>query len=150
MKVIQGRASAEVAVPVGDCFALLMAIEEYPSWFEPVRTVEILEREPDGRALLARAELHVPQSPFGTDFDLVLAVRSEHPESISLTKLPDDPNDEDRLELWWWLTEDASTRIHFEFDAALSFVPGFLPVGGAGDWVAAAILDAATSAFAPG
>jgi ribosome-associated toxin RatA of RatAB toxin-antitoxin module len=148
MKEIQGRASAAVAVPVEECFALLVAIEEYPRWFEPVRAVEILEREPDGRALLARAELHVRQSPFGTDFELVLAVRSAQPESIALIKLPDDPSDEDRLELQWSLQRDSSTRIRFEFDAALSFVPGFLPVGSAGDLVAAAILGAATSAVA--
>lgn len=136
-------------MPVEECFALLVAVEDYPSWFEAVRAVEVLEREADGTPLLARAELHIPQSPFGTEFELVAAVRTEHPERITLTKLPDDAGDQDRLELNWRLRGGESTRIGFEFDAALSFVPSYLPIGGAGDLVAAAILNAASSAVAP-
>ena len=147
MKQLQGSASGEIELPAEDCFALLASIERYPAWFEVVREAEILERASDGRPRLARVELHVPQSPFGTDFELVIAVETERPGAMQFTKLPDGPADEDRLELMWRLSENGSTQIEFEFEAVVSFVPGYLPVGGAGDVIAEAILDAATTAF---
>ena len=150
MKQLQGSASAEIELPVEDCFALLVSIDRYPAWFEVVREVEILDREPDGRARLARVELHVPHSPFGTRFSFMVAVEAERPEAMQLTKLPDGPADVDRLELTWRMRENGWTEIEFEFDAVVSFVPGYLPVGGAGDVIAEAILDAATTALAGG
>lgn len=148
MKQLQGRASAEIELPVEDCFALLASIERYPAWFEVVRDAEILERERDGRPRLVRVALHVPQSPFGTDFAFTVAVEADRPEAMQFTKLPEGPTDLDRLELTWRLRENGSTEIEFEFDAAMSFVPAYLPVGGAGDVIAEAILGAATTAFA--
>jgi ribosome-associated toxin RatA of RatAB toxin-antitoxin module len=150
LKQLQGSASAEIELPVEDCFALLVSIDRYPAWFEVVREVEILDREPDGRPRLARVELHVPQSPFGTQFSFMVAVEADRPEAMQLTKLPDGPADEDRLELTWRMRENGWTEIEFEFDAVVSFVPGYLPVGAAGDVIAEAILDAATTALAGG
>ena len=147
MKQLQGSASAEIELSVEDCFALLASIDRYPGWFEVVRGAEILEREPDGRPRLARVELHVPQSPFGTDFSFMVAVEGDHPAEMQFTKLPDGPADQDRLELTWRMRDNGPTEIEFEFDAVMSFVPGYLPVGGAGDAIAEAILDAATAAF---
>ena len=147
MKELQGSASAEIAVPAEDCFALLASIDRYPAWFEVVRDAEVLEWEADGRPRLARVELHVPQSPFGTDFELLVLIEGERPDAMQFTKLPAHPADQDRLELTWRLRQGGNTEIEFEFDAAVSFVPGYLPVGGAGDLIAEAILDAATAAF---
>jgi ribosome-associated toxin RatA of RatAB toxin-antitoxin module len=148
LKQLQGSASAEIELPVEDCFALLASIDRYPVWFEMVREVEILDREPDGRARLARVEIYVPQSPFGTDFSFIVAVEADRPAKMQLTKLPDGPADEDRIKLTWRMRENGWTEIEFEFDAVVSFVPGYLPVGSAGDVIAEVILDAATTAFA--
>jgi ribosome-associated toxin RatA of RatAB toxin-antitoxin module len=148
VKDLQGRATADVAVPVEDCFALIAAIDRYPTWFDIVRDAEILERDAQGHPLIARVELYIPQSPFGTDFELVVAVQPEPPFAVHVSKLPDNADDQDRVELSWRMEEGDSTRIEFEFDAAVSFLPGFLPLGGVGDVVAQAILDAATDAFA--
>ncbi len=41
---------------------------------------------------LARAQLHVPQSPFGQDFELFVAVRTEPPGDVTLTRVPDGPS----------------------------------------------------------
>jgi len=150
LKQLQGSAIAGTELPVEDCFALLAAIDRYPAWFEMVREVEILDREPDGRPRLARVEIYVPQSPFGTDFSFMVAVEADRPAKMRFTKLPDGPADEDRIELTWRIRENGRTEIEFEFDAAVSFVPGYLPVGSAGDVIAEIILDAATSAFAGG
>lgn len=146
MKELQGSASGQIAMPAEDCFALLASIDRYPAWFEVVRVAEVLEREPDGRPRLARVELHVPQSPFGTDFELLVLIEGD-PDAMQFTKLPSNAADQDRLVLVWRLRENGKTEIAFEFDAAVSFVPGYLPVGGAGDLIAEAILDAATTAF---
>ena len=148
MKQLQGSASAEIELPVADCFALIASIERYPAWFDVVREAEVLERERDGMPRLVRVALHVPQSPFGTDFTFTAAVDADHPEAMQFTKLPDGPADMDRLELRWRLRENGSTEIELAFDVAVSFVPAYLPVGGAGDVIAEAILDAATTAFA--
>ena len=147
MKELQGWATAELEVAPEACFELLAAIERYPAWFEVVREVEILEPEQNGTPGIARAALHVPQSPFGTDFELFMAVQTERPVAITLTRVPDGPRDPDRLELVWRLAGAGSTQLELEFDAAASFVPSFLPVGGAGDAIAQAAIEAACDAL---
>ena len=150
MKELQGSASTEVELPAEDCFALVASIDRYPAWFEVIRAVEVLKRKRNGFPSLARVEVHVAQSPFGTDFELVMAIEAERPGAVQFTKLPAGPSDQDRLELSWRMRENGATEIEFEFDAAVSFVPSYLPVGSAGDAIAQAILGAATTAFADG
>jgi ribosome-associated toxin RatA of RatAB toxin-antitoxin module len=147
VKELRGLARTELEVPAKKCFELLSAIERYPAWFEVVRKVELLEPGSNGTPAVARAELHVPQSPFGTDFAFRLAVRTEPPDMIVLTRMPEGPNDPDRLELVWRIQGDKRTSLELEFDAAASFVPSFLPVGGAGELIARAALDAAEAAL---
>lgn len=147
MKELQGWASAELDVPVKACFELLAAVESYPDWFEVVHCVEVLEPERNGTPGLARAELYVPQSPFGTDFELFVEVRTERPGIVTLTRVPDGESDPDRLELIWRLERGGSTRLEFEFDAAASFVPSFVPVGDAGDAIARGAIKAALAAL---
>ena len=148
MKELWGRAGAELDVSVGDCFELLAAVERYPEWFEAVSEVEILEEERNGTPGLARAELHVPQSPFGSHYELFVAVRTERPGTVTLARVPDGARDLNRLELTWRVTNGGSTQLEFEFDAAASFVPGFVPTGGAGDAIARAAIEAARAALA--
>jgi hypothetical protein len=76
-----------------------------------------------------------------------VTVRTEPPHAITLTRLPDGPSDSDRLELTWRVGAKESTWLELEFDAAASFVPGFLPLGGAGDAIARAAVDAARDAL---
>jgi ribosome-associated toxin RatA of RatAB toxin-antitoxin module len=148
VKELRGYASADLEAPLEECFELLAAIERYPAWFEVIREVEILEFERNGTPGMARACVHVPQSPFGKDFELFLAVRTEEPVVVTLTRVPDGPHDQDRLEMVWRVQDAGATRIELEFEAAASFVPSFLPVGGAGDAIAQAALDAAREALA--
>jgi ribosome-associated toxin RatA of RatAB toxin-antitoxin module len=101
VKELQGRASAELDVHPHEAFELLAAVERYPDWFEVVSEGEILEEELNGTPGLARARLHLPQSPFATQFELFVAVRTESPVAITLTRVPDGPADPDRLELSW-------------------------------------------------
>ena len=147
MKELQGHARAELEQGPEECFELLAAIEGYPTWFKPVREVEILEPERNGTPGIARAAVHVPESPFGTDFELVMAVRTERPVEVTLTRVPRGPGDPDRLQLIWRVAGGASTQLEIEFDAAASFVPSFVPVGDAGDAIARAAIKAARKAL---
>jgi ribosome-associated toxin RatA of RatAB toxin-antitoxin module len=147
VKELQGRARTEVDAAPEHCFELLAAVERYPAWFEVVREVEILEPECNGTPGMARAELHVPQSPFGTNFQLRVAVWTERPVAVTLTRMPEGPEDQDRLELIWRLEGEDRTWLELEFDAAASFVPSFLPVGDAGDLIARAVLRTAQAAL---
>ena len=147
MKELHGRASAELEIAPEECFEVLAAFELYPTWFDVVQEVEILEIEQSGTPGMARAALYVPQSPFGTHFELFLAVRTEAPVAVTLTRVPDGPHDQDRLELSWRVRGAGTTRLELEFDAAASFVPSFLPVSGTGDAIARAALDAARAAL---
>jgi len=147
VKELQGRATGELELAPEECFALLAAVERYPEWIEFVREVELLERERRGKPGKAWAALHIPQSPFGTDFELLVAVRTRRPAMITLTRVPESPTDLDRLELIWRMSGNGSTRLEFEFDVAASFVPAFLPVGGAGEALAQAGIDAVLDAL---
>jgi ribosome-associated toxin RatA of RatAB toxin-antitoxin module len=147
VKELQGRARDELEVPPERCFELVATVERYPTWFKVVREVELLEPEQNGTPGLARAAVHVAQSPFGTDFELVMAVQTEPPLMVTLTRVPDGPGDPDRLELTWRVSGAGSTELELEFDAAASFVPGFLPVGDAGDAIARAAIKAARKAL---
>ncbi len=147
MKELQGRARGELDVPPEACFELLAALERYPDWFEVVREVELLEPEANGTPGLAWAAVYVAQSPFGKDFELFVAVRTDPPFVVTLTRVPDGPGDLDRLELTWRVGGGGSTQLELEFDAAASFVPGFLPVGDAGDAIARVAIEAARDAL---
>jgi ribosome-associated toxin RatA of RatAB toxin-antitoxin module len=147
VKELQGWASAELAVPAHSCFEMLAAVERYPAWFDVVSEVEVLEDERNGTPGLARARLHVPQSPFGTHFELFVAVRTERFATITLTRVPDGAADENRLELIWRVSGGRSTELEFEFDAAAAFVPSFVPVGGAGEAIAQGAIEAARAAL---
>lgn len=147
MKELRGRATGDLDLPPEKCFELLSAIERYPDWLAVVREVELLERERKRRPGRVRAALHIPQSPFGTDFELIMAVRTERPAVITLTRVPDGPADPDRLKLIWRMHGNGSTQLELEFVAAASFVPGFFPVGAAGGALAQAGIKAARDAL---
>ena len=101
-------------------------------------------KELQGRA---RAELDVPQSPFGQHFELFVTVRTEARVAVTLTRVPDGPADPDRLELNWRVDGGGATWLEFEFDAAASFVPAFFPVAGAGEAIAEAAIKAGRAAL---
>ncbi len=145
MKELHGRAVSVVAVPVQECFDLLAAADRYPSWLDAVREVEVLEREQGGRPARVWAKLHVAQSPIKQDFELALQVRTEGHQTVRLTRLGQDASDRDQLELRWSLQGDGDTRIEFEFEATVSFLPRLLPLGGIGDRIATHVLRSATA-----
>jgi hypothetical protein len=146
MKHLDGRADTLVNVPITTCYALLAAVERYPSWCgEFIREVASVEHGDDGRPSRARVVVYVAQSPFGNRFEFDAAIRTEPPRAVHLSRLESSPADRDRFSLFWSLGErEGTTRIELEFAAAVSFLPSVLPLPGVGDLVAGALLDAAT------
>ena len=145
MKDLHGTASAVVPAPLDRCRALFEAVDRYPDWYpDAVREVDVLERDHTGRPTKARAKLHLVWGPVVKDFDLVLAVVSEPPGPIRLTRIADAGSSQ--FAVTWGLRDDGGTRIDLNLTASMS-VPRFLPVGGIGDAIADGFIGAATRAL---
>ncbi len=126
------------------CFSVLAVVERYPDWCgEFIRAVTVLDRDLAELPVRAHAIVHVAHSPFGKTFEFDAAVRSEPPRLVHLNRLPSGPSDSDRFSLSWSLHgENHGTRIALAFAAAVSFLPGLLPLPGVGDLIARTLLDA--------
>ncbi len=144
MKDLSGRAGAAVSVPRESCLALVESVEAYPSWYpEVVKSVEVLERDPDGAATRVRTDLHLSQGPLSRDFEVTMAVDVNRPKTVRLHRIPHHRGDDERFEVMWTLAEG---RIDLDLRASLP-VPRFVPVGGLGDAVAKGFVDAAVRAL---
>jgi ribosome-associated toxin RatA of RatAB toxin-antitoxin module len=148
VKELHGTASASVAAPVEECFALLEALDRYPIWYpEVVREAEVLDRDDDGHPTKARATLHVAHGPLIKDFNLLLAIRIDRPAMVKLTRIPHGPSDSEQFEVTWRLEHALdATRISLELDANLS-VPRLVPLGSVGDAMAQGFVSAAFRAL---
>jgi len=121
---------------------LLEAIDRYPDWYPQVaRDVEVLERDSRGHPSRVRTKLHVSRGPVVKDFDLVLAVVVERPETVKLTRAADDPSPQ-QFEVAWRLRDEGQTRIELVLHAKLR-VPRFMPLGGIGNAMAQGFVAAA-------
>ncbi len=147
MKSLRGIASAVVPATVEQCFALLAAVDGYPRWHpDVVRDVRVLETGADGHPTRAHATLHVAYGPLAKDFPLVLAIALDRPRTVALTRLPNDPGDDERFDVMWRLEDRGDTRVELELDARLD-VPRLLPIGGIGDTMADGFVQAALEAL---
>src|SRR5256885_968522 len=142
MKDLTGAASGTVAATTDRCIDFLAAVDDYSRWYpEVVRDVQVLDRDERARPLRARATLHVSVGPLVRDFRLVLAVTVD-PPVVKLTRLPNEPSDEERLAILWRIREDgAASAIDLQLHAMLS-VPRPLPLGGVGAPLAARVVAA--------
>lgn len=145
MKHLDGRASSVVSAPLAACFAVLAAVDRYPSWSDFVREVVDVERDDDGRPRRAHVVVHVAQSPFGKRFEFDVAIRTEPPRAVRVTRLPSTPSDADRFSLSWSLLEGRGTRVGLNFSASVSFLPSLVPLPGVGDLIAGTLLDEAAA-----
>lgn len=145
MKELHGTASAQVSAPEAECFVLLADVEGYPRWYpEAVRRVEVVERGSDGLAAKAHAQLHVAYGPLTRDFNLLLAIETERPARVALTRIPHHASDSEQFDVSWKI---APGLIAVELSASLS-VPRMLPVGGIGESIASGFVTAAAHALA--
>ena len=146
MKDLTGTASGVVATPIERCFELLVAVDRYPDWHpDVVREVEILERDGDGLPVRAQTKLHVARGPLVHDFELLMAIDAQRPQSVSLAKIASGSSAQ-RFDVDWRLRDGAGTRIELSLRASLN-VSRFIPLGGIGDWMAAGFVAAARRAL---
>lgn len=147
MKELHGTATASVAASVEQCFALLEAVDRYPSWYpDVVRKAEVVSRDSAGHPTRTSATLHASVGPIVRDFRLLLAVTLERFSVVKLARIPHDPSDSSRFEVIWRLQQGPETRIDLTLDAKLS-VPRLVPAGRIGDSVAAGFVAAAATAL---
>jgi hypothetical protein len=150
MKQLHGTAHADVARPIEECFAVLVAIDCYPLWCsELVRRVHVLERGDDGVPTRAETTLHVSHGPLAKDLDLLLAVRVQRPEVVQLTRVPYGPSDTEELDVIWRLEKHGETRVELDLHASLA-VPRLVPLGGLGEALADRLVRSAVKTLQSG
>jgi hypothetical protein len=141
MKELRGTATERVPVPIGQCLALVRAVDEYPAWYpDVVRTVDVLERDAGGLPSRARTELRVSVGPLTKDFDLLMAIAFVPPGTVKLVKVGGTA----KFNVTWRLDDGDSTRVTLELDANLD-APRFLPLGDIGNSVAQGFVSAASA-----
>jgi hypothetical protein len=149
MRELTGTATSAVATRREKCLSFLAAVDRYPDWYpDVVQQVDVLDRAPDGRPTRARPKLHVMAGPVTRDFDLVMAVQVQEPDTVKLTRVGDSGS-EQRFDVTWRLRDDGGTRIDLELYANIN-APRFLPLGGIGDSIANGFVTAATGELAKG
>ncbi len=150
MKHLHGSAQAAVDLPIEGCFALLAALEDYPSWYrDVVRQVEVVESGDDGLPLRAETKLHLAHGPVSRDLDLLLAVRVRRPSLVELTHVPRGPSSGASFDATWRLEDQAGTRLELELDATMP-LPRLVPLGGVGNAFAAGFMRAAVARLQSG
>ncbi len=146
MKDLRGTAVTAVAASLEQCFVLLEDVERYPEWYPSVvRRVAVIDRDGAGRPIRARTQLHVAHGPIIKEFDLTMAVATQRPSAVTLSKVG---GSQQRFDVGWRLRDGSGsgTRIEVDLRASLD-VPRFIPVGGIGDAIAQGFVVAARDAL---
>lgn len=143
MKQLHGAASTEVNAPIEQCFAMLAAIDLYPSWYpEVVREMDVLETAAGGAATRVRTTLRLSHGPLVKDFTLQLAVRLQSHALVELTRISHGPGDSEEFEVAWRLEDRGHTHIELALNATVA-VPRLVPLGSVGDSFAEGFVSAA-------
>ena len=146
MRELDGSATTTVSAPPADSFALVLALDAYPSWCPAVvRRAEVTERADDGTPRLASATVHLGVGPLQRDFDLTIAVAAEPERVVRLTSAGGSGPE---LSMTWHVSGGPPTELRLELEGRLD-VPRFLPLGGVGNAVAEQLVAAARAGSSP-
>lgn len=146
MKRLSGQAETACDASAASVSELLRAVDRYPGWHgEVVRHVAVLERNVDGHPSKVDATLRAAIGPVRHDLELTLAVVAERPDSITLTRLPNDAQDREAFVAIWRVEEDRGTTIRLSLEAELE-LPRLMPLGDLGDRLASGFVEAAAAA----
>ena len=127
--------------------SLLEAVDGYPTWHPAVvKSVEVLERGPQGQPTKAQTKLHVQHGPITRDFDLTMDVQVDPAGTVKLSRIPHHGGDGEKFDVIWRVSGDGPTQIRLDLAANLN-VPRFLPLGDVGESMAAGFVNAATTAL---
>jgi ribosome-associated toxin RatA of RatAB toxin-antitoxin module len=119
MSMIRGSCSAEVDFPIERCWDLVADIEHAPDWQRTLQSVEVRERDPQGRAVLADtvndAKLRKVRVRVRIEYDEPNRIRFRQVESQDL----------DDMEGGWELEAMGPKRTHATY--SLGIDPGPIP-----------------------
>jgi hypothetical protein len=113
-----------------------------------VRRVVVIERDAAGHPRMLEATLRVAVGPLSLDVDLALALDAKRSDRVTLTRLPNDPDDRETFVADWRLEQRGpdETAIRLDLQGDLD-VPRLVPLGDAGDRLARGFVDAAAAAL---
>jgi uncharacterized membrane protein len=124
MGKITGERSVEIDAPVQRCFDIAADIEGAPAWQGSLKSVEVLERDADGRPVLVDTTNDAKVKSVRTR----LRFSYDNPHSIHWTQ---DRGDVKSLEGWWMLEAlgPERTRATYRLEVDPGMVLGLLVRG---------------------
>jgi Polyketide cyclase / dehydrase and lipid transport len=147
VKELTGHAETSTPASHERCMSLLEAVDQYPTWHPTVvKSVEVLERNEQGRATKAQTKLHVRHGPITRDFDLTMDVQVDPAGVVKLSRIPHHGADGEKFDVIWSVSGDGPSQIGLDLAADLN-VPRFLPLGDVGDSIALGFVNAAATAL---
>jgi hypothetical protein len=149
MKRLSGHAKGISRASGAAAAQLLRTVDQYPSWHpEVVRRVAVLERDAAGHPRMLEATLRVPVGPISLDVDLALALETDHPDRVTLRRLPNDPDDRETFLADWRLESRGPEETEIRLDVVGDLdVPRLVPIGDVGDRLAKGFVQAAAAAL---
>lgn len=143
MKDLAASASGRTHASLDAVYGLLSDFESYPHWFpEGVKSIQVLERAPNGLPSRLRTRLHTTSGPIQRDFDMEMTTTVRERELVELRRVPNENRDREDMTVSWRLTAGPQTLLAVDLRARLD-LPGFLPVGGLAQGMADRFLQAA-------
>lgn len=136
---LKGGAQSTIPASAQACYAVLADVERWPQWYEPVRTIEVLERDAAGTP----AEVLLQASVLRYELRLRTRVALEPPRAVALERVAHGSDDEEGMRLAVALEPAGdSCRARAEVDAQVD-LPRVVPLPrSAGDRFAADLLAA--------
>jgi hypothetical protein len=127
--------------------SLLEAVDQYPTWYPAVvKSVEVVERNDQGRPTKAQTNLHVERGPIVKDFNLLMDVQVDPNGTVKLSRVPHHGSDAEKFDVIWRVSGSGPSQIRLDLAADLN-VPRFLPLGDVGNALASGFVEAATKAL---
>jgi ribosome-associated toxin RatA of RatAB toxin-antitoxin module len=118
---ISGSASAEIAAPIDEVFAIAADVEGSPRWQPEIKVAEVIERDADGRQILVHTETDAKVRSLGAD----LRFSYDEPDGLSWVQ---EEGDLKSIEGSWSFEDlgDGRTRATYEMTVDLGRMLGMV------------------------
>jgi hypothetical protein len=118
---ISGSASAEIAAPIDEVFAVAADVEGSPRWQPEIKLAEVVERDADGRQILVHTETDARVRRLGAD------LRFSYDEPAGLSWVQEE-GDLKSIEGSWSFEDlgDGRTRATYEMTVDLGRMLGMV------------------------
>jgi uncharacterized protein YndB with AHSA1/START domain len=113
MTLLEGTSEGDVDAPIERCWEVVEAIDRSPQWQQGMESVEVIERDAQGRASVCEI---VVDAKF-KKLTLRVAVAYDPPHRLTFTKL--GSGSVERLEGSWELSEAGPGKTHARYTLAL-------------------------------